>query len=253
MKGDFTRDTFNPAKHFLRVLMQQGRVQLDADSNEQTAILLHYLQTLAADLIGPHGGPDANIGFGILTNVTQTTQLRPAEQAALTDEATKKAVEQLLGEREKNTIDFVITKGRYYVDGVLCENEDYVLYSALTHYPGDDLSPGRTNLLFYLDVWERPISAVEDDSIREVALGGADTAARSRVEWQIRVWPEKEENRSDRSSRLTEKLLKDNWADWVSFFQPANRGRLRASVKNAEGATASEPCIIHPEARYRGA
>src|SRR5947199_10703486 len=96
MKGDFTRDTFNPAKHFLRVLMQQGRVQLDADTNEQTAILLHYMQTLAADLIGMHGGPDANIGFGILTDVTQTTQLKPAEQAALQDEPTQNAVKQLL-------------------------------------------------------------------------------------------------------------------------------------------------------------
>ena len=34
-RGDFTRDTFNPLKHFSRVLMQQGRVQLDADWNEQ--------------------------------------------------------------------------------------------------------------------------------------------------------------------------------------------------------------------------
>ena len=47
MKGDFTRDTFDASNHFTRVLMQQGRVQLDADWNEQTAILLHYLQSLA--------------------------------------------------------------------------------------------------------------------------------------------------------------------------------------------------------------
>lgn len=252
MKGDFTRDTFNPAKHFLRVLMQQGRVQLDADYNEQTAIFLHYVQTLAADLIGPHGGPDANIGFGILTDVAQTTQLKPVEQAALQDEPTKKAVEQLLGGRQKNAIDFALTKGRYYVDGVLCENEDYVLYSALTHDLGDDLTANRTNLLFYLDVWERPLSSVEDDSIREVALGGADTAARSCVEWQIRVWPPKEENRRERPN-LTENDIKKNWADWVNYFQPANRGRLRASLKNLEGTTASEPCIIHPDSRYRGA
>ncbi len=57
MKGDFSRDTFYPEKSFSRVLMQQGRVQLDADWNEQTSILLHYMRTLAADLIGQHGGP----------------------------------------------------------------------------------------------------------------------------------------------------------------------------------------------------
>ena len=38
MKGDYSRDTFDPAKHFTRVLMQQGRVQLDADWNEQAAL-----------------------------------------------------------------------------------------------------------------------------------------------------------------------------------------------------------------------
>ncbi|MFX8500613.1 DUF6519 domain-containing protein, partial [Acinetobacter baumannii] len=52
MKGDFTRITFDPANHFSRVLLQQGRVTLDADANEQASILLHYLQTLARDLIG---------------------------------------------------------------------------------------------------------------------------------------------------------------------------------------------------------
>ena len=38
MKGDFSRLTFDPKKHYRRVLMQQGRVQVDADWNEQEAI-----------------------------------------------------------------------------------------------------------------------------------------------------------------------------------------------------------------------
>ena len=64
MKGDFSRNTFDPTKHFSRVLMQQGRVQLDADWNEQAAILLHYLRTLAADLIGPCAGPEGDEVYG---------------------------------------------------------------------------------------------------------------------------------------------------------------------------------------------
>ena len=35
MPGDFSRDTFDSRNHFSGVLMQQGRVQLDADWNEQ--------------------------------------------------------------------------------------------------------------------------------------------------------------------------------------------------------------------------
>ena len=50
MKADLTRVTFDPLKQFSSVLMQQGRVQLDADWNEQSAILTHHLRRLAADL-----------------------------------------------------------------------------------------------------------------------------------------------------------------------------------------------------------
>jgi hypothetical protein len=46
-------------------LNQQGRVQLDADGNEQIAIFWHYLRTLVTDLIGPHGGPAHDLGFAI--------------------------------------------------------------------------------------------------------------------------------------------------------------------------------------------
>ena len=92
MKADLTRNTYDPFQHFARVLMQQGRVQLDADWNEQASILLHYLQTLAADLIGPQGGPSANFGFAIT----------PFGAPPVAN-------------------DFRIGLGRYYVDGILCE------------------------------------------------------------------------------------------------------------------------------------
>ncbi len=39
MFGDFSRDSFDPSKHYTRVLMQQGRPLLDADWNEQISIL----------------------------------------------------------------------------------------------------------------------------------------------------------------------------------------------------------------------
>ena len=62
MKGDFTRLGFDSGKHYSRVLHQQGRVALDADANEASAILLHHLRRLTRDLYGPAGGP-ADSGF----------------------------------------------------------------------------------------------------------------------------------------------------------------------------------------------
>ena len=92
MKGDFSRETFNKRKHYASVLMQQGRVQVDADWNEQQAITQHRQQTEAADIIGPCGYPQGSSGFFL--------KATPDDK------------------------DLVISPGRLYVDGILCELEE---------------------------------------------------------------------------------------------------------------------------------
>ncbi|HET7328412.1 MAG TPA: DUF6519 domain-containing protein, partial [Nocardioidaceae bacterium] len=160
MAGDYSRDTFDAARHFSGVLMQQGRVQLDADWNEQRDLLTHYLRALAADVIGPHGGPGA--GFDIQPATSGETAIR----------------------------DFTIGPGHYYVDGVLAENSEpeAVPFTHQPHHrPAEGaLQDGKTYLV-YLDVWEQELTALQDDHILEPALKGADTAARLQVVWQVRV------------------------------------------------------------------
>jgi N-acetylneuraminic acid mutarotase len=63
MKGDFSRFTFRPTRRYSGVLMQQGRVQLDADWNEQIAILAQRDKTLFADMVGASGSPAEERGF----------------------------------------------------------------------------------------------------------------------------------------------------------------------------------------------
>ncbi len=53
MRGDFTRWSFDPAKHYHGVLKQQGRVDLDSDWNEQNEITAHRIEAEAIDVIGP--------------------------------------------------------------------------------------------------------------------------------------------------------------------------------------------------------
>lgn len=300
MRADLTRDTFHAHKHYERVLMQQGRVQMDADWNEQAAILLHYLQTLAADLIGPAGGPAGLNGTpppGFLIS-----PLTPAPTVA----------------------DFQIGFGHYYVDGLLCEadfipiaifpasganafqvlnwNSDFELatipnYEVFDDTPGtsnapvpvlitkvqnapnqltitptdttvrlssysnpklrrlltylhqpDYISPpplnsggGQISLQIYLDVWERAITYAEDDSIREVALGGPDTAARTKLVWQVRFFP---------PPGITADNPKCSSAPIYEVLQPANRGLLQARAKQDSPST--DPCIINPNASYTG-
>jgi hypothetical protein len=51
MMGDVAVTTFDPGRHFARVLMQPGRVQLDADANQPVSILSRKAE-LALALLG---------------------------------------------------------------------------------------------------------------------------------------------------------------------------------------------------------
>jgi hypothetical protein len=164
MKGDLSRRTFDARKHYSGVLMQQGRVQLDADWNEQQAINSYRVETEARDVIGACGGPIGDAGFGI----------------EVADEGSGDKV--------------FIGAGRYYADGILCENEARVASDAQLDLPdtadileqlnGDPDAP--TTALVYLDVWRRHITALDDPLIRETALGGPDTATRAKTVWQVK-------------------------------------------------------------------
>jgi len=74
MGGDYTRLTFDPRRDHAGVLMQQGRVQLDADWNELVALLDRRLRAETVDIIGrcvvPRETPDGfriQVGGGDLT------------------------------------------------------------------------------------------------------------------------------------------------------------------------------------------
>src|SRR5215207_2961421 len=162
MKGDFSRTSFDPRKHYSGVLMQQGRVQTDADWNEQEAIQRRRTQIEARDVIGRCGAPKDDAGFAISIAGSQLT----------------------------------IGAGRYYVDGILCENEAGKLaYDAQPDFPSAPEWPellkeaGAQRAIVYLDVWERHITPLDDPLLREVALGGPDTATRVKTVWQVRVLP----------------------------------------------------------------
>jgi hypothetical protein len=161
---DFSRETFDPARHRRSVVGLQGRVTVEADQNEQRRIDLHRSDTTTRDVIGPAGVPSDGNGFLI---------------------AAKGG-------------DLGIAAGQMYVDGILCENEtDCTLLTqpdlpvkVLGDVPGFDPSPGTppaANTVFAveLQVWERDITPIDDPALLEKALGGPDTSARTETVWQV--------------------------------------------------------------------
>lgn len=247
MKYDTTRDTFHHKKHLSRVLMQQGRVQLDADWNEQVSILHHYLRTLASDLLGPGAGPEGACGFELIVDPNQLKALiDPKERPDLAKEL------------------IIISPGRYYVNGLLAENERLLSFGennqpdAVTNIKGT-LNADHPLLLMYLDVWERHITFIEDDEIREKALGGPDTATRAKIEWAIRARLFDDEIRPKKPITLPppDKATLDAWRtdlqpqfDAWSQKQWTNRPRLRAGIKPQ--SESDDPCVCSPESVYGG-
>jgi len=211
MKGDFSRDTFDPLNNFSRVLLQQGRVQLDADFNEQAAILLHMLRRLTADLVGPYaiaGGPDA---FRV-------------------------AVEGNAANRR-----LVARGGRAYVGGYLVELPDGELA-----FPGE-LEPNGAYVVF-LDVWERHVTYHETPApIREVALGGPDTATRAQVVGRLRAldrFIDRDGEVIEAGPNLRCEQLHERWPTEL----PAG-GLMAAQTTETRS---DEACVVPSDSRYRG-
>lgn len=301
MKADLTRSTFNPFQHFDRLLMQQGRVQLDADWNEQGAILLHYLRALAADLIGPQGGPTNNWGFGVAalpSGLSVTSDFRIG--------LGRYYVDGILCEADTNPVSFVVTGAstikvdQFTLDGAPFQTNQLVevfddaqlpntaafvptvveisnadpatltltlqgaptfgtpnapklrrVYTYLTQpdypVPGSATLALSAGYLIYLDVWERLITYVENDAIREVALGGPDTAARGKIVWQVKAIPGKVQTNTATSPCDS---FKSSDPNAIAKLQGNNRGRLKARAKQTSAST--DPCVIPPGASYSG-
>ena len=161
MSFDLSRKTFNALDDYFGVVMQQGRVQLDADWNTMVDQIGRRLQAESLDTFGP----------AVVPRVTPAGFLISGPPS-----------------------DFEIGPGRIYVDGLLAENHTETLkwdarlseisgtarlsgadidaapsgvtgttaYDDQPYYPNPPDIPAGENLLVYLDVWQRDITHLQD-------------------------------------------------------------------------------------------
>ncbi|MGV9456394.1 DUF6519 domain-containing protein [Streptomyces sp. NPDC003635] len=203
MKGDFSRRTHQPHKHYSAVLHEQGRVLTDADFDEEHRILSGAHETAVADLAGVCGAPVGAAGFAVTS---------------------------------PDGVGLRLSAGRFYANGILVVNEEDVPYDAQPDRDAEhiDWPPAPGSYALCLDVWRRLVTALDDPSIREVALGGPTTSARERTVWQVRHVP-----------------VKPGWTceDGLAL-PPGTTGRMAARA-DPEAAPTS-PCLLPPRAGYTG-
>jgi DNA-binding beta-propeller fold protein YncE len=240
MPGDYSRKTFDSKKHYSGVLMQQGRVQLDADWNEQLEIQQHRTRTETKDVIGTCGVP----------------------------KKTKKGNSFKIGIDNDGT-DITILPGRIYAGGLLCQLEKPATYKFQPYYPSPDeqyfipsppLSPPESPpasppasppeeteylslydglYLVFLDAWQREINYLDDPHIHEVALGEADTTTRMQNVWQVKLLKVTPPN-GDAGCTT-------NFSEWTEETAQSS-GKLKAQTKVPEDK--KDPCLLPPTAGY---
>lgn len=234
MRADFSRDTFHPLKQFQRVLLQQGRVLLDADWNEQASILLHQTRLLAKTLIGDAGGRGASFQLVLASK----------DPVGLSDFFQK----------------LLITEGTYWVQGYACENGAGATFASqpFAVLPDDQAKTLRDQLTkvsfayAYLAVWERHVTYLQDPSLREVALGmnGPDTATRTQLVWQVRLLvPDPGTGRPDGEAAFKKDAIAR--IDKMNADEPSATAQLKAIAKKADSGDEA-PCSISPASQYRG-
>lgn len=147
MATDVARLSFDPARLYRGVVPQQGRVSLEAEANEQRTIDTEEQRAEVIDIVGPTGTPDDGYAVSAGTGFELT-----------------------------------ISPGTMYVGGWRVELDektgDYHQPDWLDRGRGWRES-GREHVL--LLVQETDVTAVEDPALYEVALGGPDGAARTRL------------------------------------------------------------------------
>jgi hypothetical protein len=293
MHGDFSRSTFRREKQYAGVLKQQGRVELDADWNEQVDIAAYLDETSRRDIIGRSGVPKGTNGFRV-ADATHDGQ-----------------------------VDFVLHPGRIYIDGVLCvadasstaarvtganqvEVADLWLDDrmlavgqwielrapsvnavlrrrivAVQHAPlrldlsGDSLAAlngiagvrlsrlityqtqpylairdGELtdgHYLVYLHAWKRHVTALEDPVMREVALGGPDTATRLQTVWQARLRPV-----GGLNAIITEEQCRGfGCANPDPLWRPDECGSARLRARSSPVSTPNDLCVTPTDGGYQ--
>src|SRR5215212_9500139 len=96
MRGDFSRRTHDPRKHYSAVLQEQGRLLTDADLEEEHRIVSDQLETTAEDVIGECGAPIDAAGFAVTS---------------------------------PDGVNLALSAGRFYAAGTLLRNETQVNYT----------------------------------------------------------------------------------------------------------------------------
>jgi hypothetical protein len=210
MHGDFSRWNFDGRTNHQGILHQQGRLLVDDDVNHQTFFSIRWQQLAGRDIIGP----------GVAAIPAEEPDALAILGAVIAGDA---ASIQLHG-------------GRGWVNGQLLHLRDDVTWRATRIGTVTDHGAPGTRDAIVLETWLESVSAFQDTSLLEPALGGVDTTERLQLATALRL------------VRMTE----DEHCDDVARRIGADPGG-RLTVTLEPGGTSGDPdCPIEDPGGYHG-
>ncbi|MCF6256957.1 MAG: right-handed parallel beta-helix repeat-containing protein [Gammaproteobacteria bacterium] len=239
MSFDLSRKKFNPLDDYFSVVMQQGRVQTDADWNTLVDQLNRHMQAESLDTFGPSVVPRETADGFLISGSADAIE---------------------------------IGAGRIYVDGLLAENHTDTLkwdarlaeisgtaklsganinaapsglpgttaYDAQPYYPNPPALPEGESYLMYVDVWQRDITYLQDASLVDAAVG-VDTTARQQTVWQVKFL--------DDVGALAPTVTDVDIPGWLETIHPSS---ARLSTDTGNLTDDDNPCLLPPQAGYKG-
>jgi hypothetical protein len=219
MVADIARVTYDPTRQYRSLISQQGRVTLEADNNEAVMLESEALRRETIDIIGPIGTPDNGYAVG------------SGSGGALT-----------------------VGKGTFYLGGWRLRLDKDVSLDNQPDWidqPPFTMTGNGNNLVVALLVTEQSVGAIEDRALREVALGGPDSAARSRLMQHLLRIPLSGADCAAGATAVAGLLQKDGAKVDAATGRIVSSARLQAGFE--PGPSSADPCAPAAAGGYLGA
>jgi len=227
MKTEISRDSYQPDKRYTGVYQQQGRMLTDADWNELVEIIKSRLSESLQDVVGIKagslGGTPRHRGLTVKFEIDSET---------LTEY-------------------LAIEPGYIYIDGIGGRIPETTTL-AFTNQQDLPSVPGPSgNYILYADLWERTVTHLMDQWLRDKGLHGADTCTRKKMMVQVK-WcgtgtdPEDEEQNPRKGNATLDVTLQqkttqpdscDPCADAVDVETNVGNYLFRVEVHDVEGVS----------------
>jgi len=218
MTADRAKISYDPTRQYRSVIAQQGRVTLEADTNEAATIASEALRLETIDVMGPTGTPD--------NGYAPSSGSGPGGVS--------------------------IGPGIFYLGGWRLELDKAIDLSKQPDWldqPATPITSG--NMLVALLLNEQSVCAVEDQALREVALGGPDSAARARLMQHFLRLPLDGRTCAAGAAMLAQKLEAEGVTIDPATLELMSQARLQAGF--VPGPAATDPCTPAAAGGYLGA